>query len=94
MFESESSYYSDDDDDDDDDHVPFFADATLDLEEAQGIAATPDPHVKSLRVLPRFPVLRSQICLIKVQLKPVVALVLSLLVVMLMLMVMFLHRLQ
>ena len=48
VFESESSYYSDDDDDDDDDHVPFFADATLDLEEAQGIAATPDPHVKSL----------------------------------------------
>lgn len=48
-FESESSYYSEEDDDEteEDDHVPFFADATLDLEEAQGIASTPIPSLKS-----------------------------------------------
>jgi hypothetical protein len=46
-FESESSYYSYEDEDDED-NLPFFADATLDLEEAQGIACTPDPNVKSL----------------------------------------------
>ena len=45
VIESESSYYSEYDEDD---HMPFFADATLDLEEAQGIAPTPDAVYKSL----------------------------------------------
>jgi len=49
-YEDNSSSYDDDDDDevseDDSNHLPFFADATLDLAEAQGIAPTPDLTIK------------------------------------------------
>ena len=56
--ESQDQSYEDDDDEDDlsedSNHLPFFADATLDMIEAQGIAPTPDLTLKALVSTPKL----------------------------------------
>jgi len=64
MKDNEDQSYDDEDDDEENDdeddlsedsnHLPFFADATLDMAEAQGIAPTPDLTLKKFVSTPRL----------------------------------------